>query len=163
VWAASQRTRKGVPASWVSRRLSATSVRRGHRVAVSVRLIRAYTWVRSSTNRGSDRVVSWSRSFISGDQVVGLVALPLARRRPVLKVDGRHPSIEREPKPVADRHESSWLCLASLGGPRRQGDLPSRRSSRSRPDGQTITAADPVPDDLRQALDAINSARRGMH
>ncbi len=28
---------------------------------------------------------------------------------------------------------------------------------------QTITAADPLPDDLRQALDAINNARQGVH
>ena len=28
---------------------------------------------------------------------------------------------------------------------------------------QAITAAAPLPDDLRQALDAINTARHGMH
>ncbi|MEU5963409.1 hypothetical protein ABZ777_19560 [Micromonospora parva] len=45
---------------------------------------------------------------MNGDQVAGVVALPPARRRPILEVDGEHPSVKREAQSIRSRGEPLW-------------------------------------------------------
>ncbi|MFG2058759.1 hypothetical protein ACGFI9_32535 [Micromonospora sp. NPDC048930] len=53
---------------------------------------------------------------MTGDQVLGIVALPPARRRPVLEVDRGHTAVEREPQPVNRPGETPRPDLLLLGG-----------------------------------------------